>query len=145
MGSIRVRLTLLYSVLLFGLAALVVAGVYVGLSRDLDDEPISETINVTRLMVDPRTGQVIREEQPIRAQISGLEHLVNERALEKLRNYSFASLGVLFVASLGVGWMVAGRVLAPIDRITAVARDKPHQDARLDLETRAKKLLDRAA
>src|SRR5262249_30816071 len=29
--------------------------------------------------------------------------------------------------------------------ITAVARDKPHQDARLDLEARAKKLLDRAA
>ena len=29
--------------------------------------------------------------------------------------------------------------------ITAVARDKTHQDARLDLEARAKKLLDRAA
>jgi hypothetical protein len=29
--------------------------------------------------------------------------------------------------------------------ITAVARDKPHQDARLDLEGKAKKLLDRAA
>jgi hypothetical protein len=32
-----------------------------------------------------------------------------------------------------------------VQGITAVARDKPHQDARLDLETRAKKLLDRAA
>lgn len=30
-----------------------------------------------------------------------------------------------------------------VQGITAVARDKPHQDARLDLETRAKKLLDR--
>ena len=29
--------------------------------------------------------------------------------------------------------------------ITALARDKTHQDARLDLETQAKKLLDRAA
>jgi hypothetical protein len=29
--------------------------------------------------------------------------------------------------------------------ITAVARDKPHQDARLDMEAKAKKLLDRAA
>lgn len=29
--------------------------------------------------------------------------------------------------------------------ITAVARDKPHQDARLDMEGKAKKLLDRAA
>jgi hypothetical protein len=32
-----------------------------------------------------------------------------------------------------------------VQGITAVARNKTHQDARLDLETRAKKLLDRAA
>src|SRR6516225_4194754 len=32
-----------------------------------------------------------------------------------------------------------------VQGITAVARDKPHQDARLDLEARAKKLFDRAA
>jgi hypothetical protein len=32
-----------------------------------------------------------------------------------------------------------------VQGITALARDKPHQDARLDLEARAKKLLDRAA
>ncbi|MFG1228590.1 DUF932 domain-containing protein [Xanthobacter wiegelii] len=32
-----------------------------------------------------------------------------------------------------------------VQGITAVARDKPHQDARLELEARAKKLLDRAA
>ena len=43
--------------------------------------------------------------------------------LTELRNYSFGALGVLFVASLGVGWVVAGRVLRPIGRITSVARD----------------------
>ncbi len=32
-----------------------------------------------------------------------------------------------------------------VQGMTAVARSKPHQDARLDLEARAKKLLDRAA
>jgi hypothetical protein len=32
-----------------------------------------------------------------------------------------------------------------VQGITAAARDKPHQDARLDLEARAKKLLDRVA
>jgi hypothetical protein len=32
-----------------------------------------------------------------------------------------------------------------VQGITAVARDKTHQDARLDLEARAKKLLDQAA
>jgi hypothetical protein len=29
-----------------------------------------------------------------------------------------------------------------VQGITAVARDKPHQDARLDMEAKAKKLLD---
>ncbi len=32
-----------------------------------------------------------------------------------------------------------------VQGITAIARDKTHQDARLDLEAQAKKLLDRAA
>src|SRR5215475_3812214 len=32
-----------------------------------------------------------------------------------------------------------------VQGITAVARDKPHQDARLDMEAKAKKLMDRAA
>jgi hypothetical protein len=32
-----------------------------------------------------------------------------------------------------------------VQGITAVARHKTHQDARLDMEGRAKKLLDRAA
>ena len=32
-----------------------------------------------------------------------------------------------------------------VQGVTAVARDKPHQDARLDMEAKAKKLLDRAA
>jgi signal transduction histidine kinase len=40
-----------------------------------------------------------------------------------LRSYSFGALGAMFLVSLGVGWVVAGRVLAPIDRITGVARD----------------------
>jgi hypothetical protein len=32
-----------------------------------------------------------------------------------------------------------------VQGITAIARDRPHQDSRLDLETKAKKLMDRAA
>lgn len=135
MGSIRVRLTLLYSVLLFGLAALVVAGVYTAVSRTLDDEPISRTVNVTQFMVAP-DGRVIRQERPVRAQIQTLEHLVNERALDKLREYSFGALGVLFLASLGIGYFVAGRVLSPIGRITDVARDIQATDLarRIDLQ-----------
>lgn len=121
MGSIRFRLTVLYSLLLFGLAAAVVGGLYAGLARALDDQPVSRTYVVQQPVLTP-DGPVIREET-FRAEFRTLEQLVNQRALDQLRTYSFAALGGLFVASLGVGWVVAGRVLAPIGRISAVARN----------------------
>ena len=121
MGSIRVRLTVLYSVVLFGLSGLVLGGVYLAQSRSLEDEPVSREFNITRLQ--PVPGGVVVEERTARGVIQGLEAEINDRALEELRQWSMTALGVLFVASLGVGWVVAGRVLRPIGRITEVARD----------------------
>ena len=40
-GSLRTRLALLYSIVLFALAAVMVGGIYLGLSRALSDEPMS--------------------------------------------------------------------------------------------------------
>ena len=109
--SIRFRYTLLYSGVLFGLAAVVVAALYLVLLMALRGEPVS-------------AGRVCKYGECIRlVSLSEFERLVNSQTLTKLRNYSFGALGVLFVASLGVGWVVAGRVLRPIGRITAVARD----------------------
>jgi signal transduction histidine kinase len=109
--SIRFRYTLLYSGVLFGLAAVLVAAIYLVLLMALRGEPVS-------------AGRVCKYGECIRlVSLSEFERLVNSQTLTKLRNYSFSALGVLFVASLGVGWVVAGRVLRPIGRITAVARD----------------------
>jgi signal transduction histidine kinase len=47
---------------------------------------------------------------------------VNQRALEQLRTFALIGLGVMFLASLAIGWFVAGMVLAPIGRIAGVAR-----------------------
>jgi hypothetical protein len=43
MGSIRFRLTAVWSVLVFGLAALVVGGIYLGLHNSLNNQKISAT------------------------------------------------------------------------------------------------------
>jgi signal transduction histidine kinase len=121
MGSIRFRLTVMYSLVLFGLAATLVAGLYLALAARLDDTSMSETRSGIRVVPQPDGSQVIE-----RVEVSDLEtfeELVNRRSLQLLRGYSFSAVGMLFVASLGVGWLIAGRVLAPIDRITAVARD----------------------
>lgn len=117
MRSARFRLTLLYSLLLFGLAAIVVGGIYWGLSRSLDEAGVSSSMRESE---GQPAFDVEQERFETRTEV---ENLVNERALGQLQRYSFGALGVLFVASFGVGWFVAGRVLAPIGRITAVARD----------------------
>jgi signal transduction histidine kinase len=112
--SIRFRYTLLYSGVLFGLAAVVVAAIYLVLVMNLRNEPY--TTGYRKLICF--AGECYK---PVT--FRELERVVNSRTLRELRNYSFSALGVLFVASLGVGWVVAGRVLRPIGRITAVARD----------------------
>lgn len=133
MGSIRFRLTVLYSVLLFGLAAIVVGGIYWGLSRSLDSEPVSQEYTLFQLFPTPR-GLVLAESD-VRATLADVEALANERALEKLRTYTFGALGVLFVSSLAVGWFVSGRTLRPIGRISLVARNIQATDLsrRIDL------------
>lgn len=114
-GSIRFRLALLYSVLLFGLAAILLGGLYAGISRSIGGT----------IMDQPGIDVILRDADGDRVIISELESFeaeVDRQALDDLRRYSFAALGLLFVASLAVGWYVAGIVLRPIERITAVAR-----------------------
>jgi signal transduction histidine kinase len=118
--SIRFRYTLLYSAVLFGLAAFVVAALYLVLLMALRGEPVSA--GTRGKFCD------FRQSPPQCFTIDlfsarEFERNVNAQTLTKLRNYSFGALGVLFVSSLGVGWVIAGRVLRPIGRITAVARD----------------------
>jgi signal transduction histidine kinase len=114
--SIRFRYTLLYSAVLFGLAAVVVAAIYLVLMLHLRNQPY--TTGARNIICFPPTNECF---QPIT--LRELERVVNGQTLKELRNYSFSALGVLFVASLGVGWVVAGRVLQPVGRITSVARD----------------------
>jgi signal transduction histidine kinase len=117
--SIRFRLTLLYSGVLFLVAALLVAGLYFGLSLSLRDEPVSQA--AIREQVQVNDGSATEERTFVDAQ--SFEQLVNERTLHNLRTFSLVSLAALFFASLAVGWVIAGRVLAPIAHITQVARE----------------------
>lgn len=116
MRSIRFRYTLLYSGVLFGLAALVVGAIYLILWMSLH-EPMS-TSNFR--LFDRFTGQSVQVDIVTARQF---ERLVHQQTLDRLRTFSFEALIVLFFASLVVGWVVAGRVLAPIGRITGVARE----------------------
>lgn len=123
MGSIRFRLAALYSVVLFGLAALVVSGVYLGLSRELRQETVYKTQSVQAIIATPQGPLVVEQQRVVLDQLAAFEKAVNQRSLDTLRRYSFAALTLLFLTSLVVGWVIAGEILKPIGRITAVAKD----------------------
>lgn len=124
MGSIRFRLTAVWSVLVFGLAALVVGGIYLGLHNSLSNQKISAT-----------AFQVggITFIQPDQAQL--VQRSVNERALDALRVYSFWALLALFFTSLVIGWIVSGRMLRPLGEISNSVREIQASDLkqRIDL------------
>jgi signal transduction histidine kinase len=115
MRSARFRLTLLYSSILFVVAAVLVGTLYFALLRTVQSEPVSASVSRFR----NAAGQPVTV---LRTDMRTFERLVNERTLKELKQYSSGALGVLFVVSLGIGWVVSGRVLSPIDRITEVAR-----------------------
>lgn len=122
MQSVRFRLSLLYSGLLFGASALVVGAIYFGLRIALERQPV-----FNQLLISPtytiRNGQIVTLAELQMTEVESLERLVNEQTLARLAAYSFIALGILFCLSLLIGWFVSGRTLRPIHRITDVARD----------------------
>ena len=134
-GSIRFRLMVLYSVLLFGLATVVVGGIYAGVARSLEEQDVSRTEEVAVLFQDNEGRNIIGTvDFEFDDPLALFEREVNEQALDQLRNYAFAALGLLFIGSLGVGWFVL--VLRPVGRITSVAREISGTDLsrRIELE-----------
>lgn len=120
MGSIRWRMAVVTSVVLFGLATVVVAGVYVVQARSLADEQVTRQV-VSQGRWPDGTPVVVQSEVLDLSLL--IEKEANTRALQQLRNTSVLALGLLYAGSIGIGWVVAGQLLRPIHRITAVARD----------------------
>ncbi|MDY7101645.1 MAG: HAMP domain-containing sensor histidine kinase [Actinomycetota bacterium] len=135
LGSIKVRLAVLYSVLVFGLAALMVGSLYAGVSRALDDQSMTSKVHFETsegYLVVERTadgfvlhyvaeGTGFTEERVNPVDLIAAQ--VNRSALEHFKRYSIYALGTLFFLSLGIGYLLADRALRPIGRITRVAKE----------------------
>ncbi len=130
MRSIRFRIAVLYSSVLFVVAALIVGALYLGLSLTLQRGRVGEEI------IYSRTNELGQRQLFYAADIRDVQNRINENTLTTMRTVSLGALGVLFVSSLGVGWIVAGRVLRPIDGITNVARqiEATNLSQRIDLQ-----------
>ncbi|MBP1632166.1 MAG: two-component sensor histidine kinase, partial [Acidobacteria bacterium] len=111
--SIRFRLAGLYTLVVFGLAVLVVGSIYFAFSRSLKGEPVTDDLLVRRVTSERGVAIYLDE-----ASVEDLERYASQQALARLRTMSLIALAVLFPLSLGVGWVVAGRVLRPVGEIT---------------------------
>lgn len=116
--SIRFRLALLHSIVLFGLAVLVVGTINVVIARTLAGGPVTDDLQVRRVTAESGAAIFVDE-----SAVGILERLANEQAVNQLRTTSLVSLAVLFPLSVLAGWIIAGRMLRPVGHITAVARE----------------------
>lgn len=119
--SIRWRLALTYSVVVFGLAFVVIAGVNLAISGTLDDEQVANRTEFLTI-VGP-DGSLIFIEDRYRTHMANLEQLVNTKAQDNLRRFSLWALLGMFPASIGLGWLIADRSLQPIGEISDVAKE----------------------
>jgi signal transduction histidine kinase len=120
--SIRFRLTVLYSIMLFALAALVLGGIYLALSHNAEARPITRTYEAEKVIRKP-DGRLEPVGTLTVAEVSDVESAVNYQTQRTLRTYSLATLGGLFVASLAIGWVLSGRVLRPVSSIARTAEE----------------------
>ena len=137
------RIALLYSVLLFGLAAVVLGVIYLSFTQSLSDEEVAQQhIKIQQAELNSDDSNSFEEIE----ELVLFEEKVNRNAVEQLRDYIFLALAGLLLISLMVGWYVAGIVLKPIKHISIAAREISATDLskRIDLRGPSDELRDLA-
>ncbi len=125
----RFRLTLLYSILCIGTGAVLLGLTYVLVQQRLRAAPL--LVSTAWLPTAPANAPVLPlAGQPITI-TAGVDLLtpfaqaqqqVVETTLREIIFQSGIALTVMTIVAIGIGWVMSGRVLRPVQRITAVAR-----------------------
>lgn len=153
--TVRVRLTLLYTGLFAVCGGILVAVTYGLLAGNLpesapvkpgatvpdDQAKISSRSDLAeaceRTSNDPSADPALRSKCKEAYQEGVFDGALGQRqaTLSHLLQYSLATLGATTLLAAVAGWIVAGRVLRPVHRITAAARNasEDHLDARVAL------------
>src|SRR5688500_9144870 len=94
--TVRVRLTLTYSSLLFGITAVILIGVYVALSQAIPAAPL-DPVTVKKFTRTSDGRMVYRPgEQFQAADLDSVQQAVNYALLQTLRTYSIIALVIMF-------------------------------------------------
>lgn len=117
--SARNRLALVYSSVVFGLAAVLVATLYFVCGAALTRRSLADEVARTGGVV---TGGHYAQVDADAASLIPFEAAANRATLATLRELLAWSLLGLFLISVLVGRLIAGRVLAPVDRLITTTR-----------------------
>jgi signal transduction histidine kinase len=144
--TVRVRLTLLYTGLFAACGMILVSVTYGLLAANLPEPAAVKPGTSTgselsdlcqRTFNDPNSDPAMRSKCKAAYQAGLLAGAQTQRAatLGQLLRYSLATLAAATLLAAVAGWLVAGRVLRPVHRITAAARNasEDHLEARVAL------------
>ena len=126
--TVRLRLTLLYGALFLLAGAILIAITYFLYRDRLDADPLRGRREITIAFEDRPIGGrrladfLSRDGRTILGFIDDFHRAVLADALQEQLEQSIVALGFTAAAALALGWIVAGRVLSPIRRITETAR-----------------------
>lgn len=133
--SIRFRLSVQYSAVVFGIGGAVLGLVYLALQRWLRSQTMM-TVIVTGQRVTLSDGRLVIMPQLEEVEVRAIESLYNEIVLNRVAQFTIIALAALSLLSILVGWVMSGRVLKPVQEITTVAQEIEASDLsrRIDLE-----------
>lgn len=120
--SIRFRLSVQYSALVFGLGGGLLGLVYLAIQRWLRSQTMMATV-ITGQRVVLLDGTVVLVPEMKEIEARAIESIYNEIVLDRVAQFTLLALGALFLLSMMVGWVMSGRVLKPVGEITEVARE----------------------
>jgi signal transduction histidine kinase len=117
--SVRARIATQYSLALFGVTALLIVAVNIALGQIMASPQVVSTTIIT----DPSLLALgLPPEIRIDQAITDAAALINQATLHNLHVISLVGMAALLPLSFIVGWIIAGRILRPIDRISAIVR-----------------------
>lgn len=119
MRSLRFRLALRWSLLLSLIAGLVVAGLNLALASAVGDPPAATTYRAVEKEFTGSGYRTVRELEL--GVVEEIEAVTTARTLDTLQVYSGLAWAGLFLTSLLLGWLLAGRALRPVQRMTQEA------------------------
>ncbi|WP_016698931.1 sensor histidine kinase [Actinoalloteichus spitiensis] len=132
--SVRTRLTFWYGLVFFASGASLVAINHAltehGLRTHLSDTAFSQVVHqhwtsteVDGVVHNESRGVFVEPvDDELAAEIAAATQRTREVALADLLNQSLVALAVAGVLAVGIGWLMAGRALRPLSKVTAHAK-----------------------